>query len=521
MGRSIERHWQRAQAFVAQGMAAPAHAELEIMQVQAPGDVRTHLLAAAIAWREKHIRLTAREALAAAGVVPDDPPLLLHTIDLLLRAGEGVAARVCLGRPALAEVTRPDWLLRMADFRQQLNEHTESLALLERALAHGAIDAETQYHHGAQLYFHGRMEEAAAALEASLAVEPAHGQAAFTLSALRTQTRDHNHLVQLANGLRAVAPGSIAHAALQFARYKELEDVGRDEDAWAALAAGNAIMHARKPFGARLMAYPARMAEASAHLVARAPATSDAGPQPIFVMGFPRSGTTLLDRMLGSHGDVRSAGELPDFPAQVRWSVDTRDVSSARYFEGIRQLDAALLGRRYLAQTQWHAAGKRFYIDKFPPNWQLAGLIHAALPGAKLLHLVRAPMDVCFSNWRAFFGDGYRYSYDLATLAAYYRAYRRLMAHWHDLYPGAIMDVAYADLVREPEATLRRVFDFCGLPFQAACVDMRNNPEPVMTLSAGQVRGRVHARALGQWHRYAAHLQPLAGALEQDTVSVA
>lgn len=226
------------------------------------------------------------------------------------------------------------------------------------------------------------------------------------------------------------------------------------------------------------------------------------GPTPIFIVGVARSGTTLLERMLGNHSRVAVAGELMDFGAQLHWAADTRNAQSDALVSRLPDLDYAELGRRYLAQTQWRAHGKDFFIDKQPPNWLLAAAIHAALPQAPILNLVRDPMDTCFSNWRAYFGDACAYSYNLDALAEYFSDYRRVMAYWHKIMPGAILDVPYADLVREPEATLRKVFAFCGLEWEPACMDLARNTAPSATLSAAQVRSPLHDRAFGEWRRY-------------------
>ena len=181
------------------------------------------------------------------------------------------------------------------------------------------------------------------------------------------------------------------------------------------------------------------------------------------------------------------------------------DLPVARYPE---------LGRRYLAQTQWRAQGRRFYVDKLPPNWMLVGHLRRALPRAKVLHLVRDPMDVCFSNWRALFGDAYAYSYDFESLARHHAQYRRLMAHWHRVHPGFVLDVPYANLVNDTETICRRVLAFCGLPFEADCLDHTRNRSSVSTLSSAQVREPIHARGIGEWRRYATPLEPLRRLLE-------
>jgi hypothetical protein len=152
-------------------------------------------------------------------------------------------------------------------------------------------------------------------------------------------------------------------------------------------------------------------------------------------------------------------------------------------------------------------------IDKQPLNWMVAGVIRAALPYSRILHLVRDPMDVCFSNYRAMFGNAYSWSYDFTTLARHYRSYSQLMQCWGEVAPGTILDVRYTDLVRAPEATLREVFAFCGLKWETGCDDLTRNGSPVSTLSASQVREPVHTRAVGQWQKYATHLAPLQYAL--------
>lgn len=514
MIQSVEEHLRDAAAALANGQLAQAHAQLEALVAAAPGDTRTRLLASRIALREDRIRDAARIALEAADRVPADPALLLATVETLLQTGEVVAARHCMAQPVLAQSRDPRWLLRLARLRQRLDENAEALPLIERAAATGANDPVSRFDYGVQLYFNGRLEEAERQLETGLCEQPTLGRAALALARLRKWTEDHNHVGLILAGLKRVAQGTRDHAALLFALYKELEDVGRDEYAWKVLAQGNAVMHARRPWdaGAHARYLDRLLAACDADRVAPQGAVNP-GPQPIFILGMPRSGTTVLERMLGNHSRVAQAGELIDFGMQLHWAADTASTHSDAFISRIPDLDLAEVGQRYLAQTRWRARDKTFYIDKQPPNWVLAGLIHAALPGARILHLVRDPMDVCFSNWRAFFGDTYSYSYAMDTLTAYYRGYRRTLQHWHAVMPGAILDVPYAELVREPDATLRKVLDFCGLAWESGCSDITRNAAPSATLSAAQVRSPVHDRAFGEWRRYAMHLSGLESAL--------
>lgn len=514
MSDTTAPHLRLAAGYLARGLVAPAHAELDALVAVAPRDPRTRLLAARIALREDRVRDATREALEAAQRAAADSLLLLAVVDMLLQVGEVVAARRCMVDPVLADAHDAECLLRLARYRRRLDENAEALRLVERAIAAGADSPQARFDYGVQLYFNGCLADSEIELKASLRANPRLGRVALALARLGRRTADDNDLELFGSGLEQVAKGTCDHAALLFALYKELEDVGRDDEAWRALVAGNAVMHARRPWDADGHArYLDKLMEACGTERVAPRNAVDVGPQPIFILGMPRSGTTVLERMLANHSAVASAGELTDFGMQLHWAADTANTRGDAFIARLAELDFPQVGRRYLAQTRWRARGKAFFIDKQPPNWVVAGLVHAALPGARILHLVRDPMDVCFSNWRAFFGDTYAFSYDMATLAAYYRGYRRTLAHWHAVTPGAILDVAYADLVREPEATLRSVFDFCGLPREPGCSDITRNTAPSATLSAAQVRSPVHPRAFGEWQRYAAQLAPLQATL--------
>lgn len=511
MSRTPEQRWQRATRYLAQRQVAAARTQLEAMQSLAPSHVLTQLLAARIDWHEGRPRDAASRALAAAQSAPDDADVLGDLIDMLLLVGEFAAAHGLLERPVWQHIEAPGTLLRYADLRRRFGEHAGSLEAFDRLVALRPDDPVLHHYRGQELQFTGRLEEAEAEYEACLALAPGYARAVYPLVRLRRQTRDDGRLGLIEAGLKLVRPGSREHADFEFARYHVLEDLGQTEAAWRALAAANAVMHAQAAHDAALEQQGLqRLCDEAEHRPPQAVATRHPpGPCPIFILGLPRSGTTVLERMLANHSQVASAGELMDFGRQLLRTGNTAASSDADFFARQLTLDFEEVGRGYLAQTRWRAGDKPYFIDKQPGNSMVAGLIHAALPEARILHLVRDPMDVCFSIWRARFGNTYAWSYDFGTLAAHYRLYRRMMAQWHATYPGAIMDVDYAELVRDPAATLRRVMEFCGLAWEAGCEDPTRNTSPVSTLSSAQVREPVHTRGLGQWRRYAEQLEPL------------
>lgn len=510
MSELASRKWARAQQYLANGQADAARIALESLLQRDPEHVEAQLALSGLSLAAGHVRDATALALKAAARLPDDAAVICDAAEALYQVGERVAARACLERPVVAHATDGNVLMRLAALRKLLEEHTQALALYERAVGQGLGDAEFRLQYANELMFNGRMREAEGELEACLCMQPAFGRAALARARLRRQTQQGNHLADLEQRLQRIQPGSEHHAALEFARYKELEDIGRHAAAWDALAHGNALMFARQRHDPM---YAERLFDALAACctpqMLQPGEGSHEGPQPIFIVGMPRSGTTLFERVLGNHSQVASAGELDDFGMQLRWATNHRVTLDEHVLHCLPGLDYAEIGRRYLAQTQWRANGARYFIDKQPRNWMVAGLIQRALPGARILNLVRDPMDVCFSNYRILLGDGSPWSYDLHALAAHYRQYRKLMAHWRAAMPGRIHDVSYEQLTRHPEATAREALSFCGLEWEAGCADVTRNASAVATLSMVQVREPIHARAFGEWRPYERQLAPL------------
>lgn len=508
--------WAEAQRLVEARRWDAAASQLLALLQEHPDAAPVRLLLAGVRLAQGGVRGAAEQLNALLQALPADIALINRVAQSLARIGETTATLQCLSHPEIARNRSGPVLLALAHLHQGLGQHEQALALMERARAAGMDTADFLYFHALQLQFNGRIAEAEAKLESCLAKGPSFGRASLTLARIRRQTPERNHIQALHARLAVVAPGTEDHAACEFALHKELDDLGRHDQAWAALQRGNAIMHRRLGYdAAHEEAVFAALIQRFPELLKAADAAPVDGPQPIFIVGMPRSGTTLLERIVGNHSQVASAGELTDLPKQLRWTADRHGQAllDLPLLQATRTLDAAGLGARYLAQTQWRGAGRRYYVDKLPPNFMLVGFIRQALPQAKILHMVRDPMDICFSNYRALFGDAYAYSYDLASLAHHHRHYRKLMVHWHEVAPGFVLDIDYEALVQDTAATARGVLDFCGLRFEDDCLDTIGNQTPVATLSSAQVRAPIHQRALGEWRRYSEPLQPLRQAL--------
>ncbi|MDE1961233.1 MAG: sulfotransferase, partial [Xanthomonadaceae bacterium] len=458
---SAERLWLRAQQYVATGQIAAARISLESLLNREPQRTDARMLLASTILSEGRVREAAAHAIIAARYLPDDAGAVSTVVHCLLKLGETVSARDCLLGIDTGSIREGRSLTALAHAWQALGDHPNALALMDRAKALGFDNPDFRYFRSLQLQFNGRLAEAREELEACLRLGPTYGRASLTLARMHKQTRDSNHLDYIRRQLRTVAQGSEDHASFEFAQFKELEDLGDYDEAFTALERGNAVMYARAKHDiSRERALFDTLIRATPAEFVNVPGADADGPMPIFVVGLPRSGTTLLDRILDNHSQVISTGERSEFPRQLRWAADCHghEMVDPALIERLPGIDFAELGRRYLEQTQWRARGHAFYVDKLPPNFMLIGMIHRALPRAPILHLVREPMDVCYSNYKAMFGDSYAYSYDSAALAAHYIQYRRLIRHWHATLPGRVLDVSYNDLVADPETVATRVF---------------------------------------------------------------
>ncbi|MBD8897762.1 tetratricopeptide repeat-containing sulfotransferase family protein [Rhodanobacter sp. DHG33] len=360
----------------------------------------------------------------------------------------------------------------------------------------------------------GRVEEACASFEAAVAIKPDFLQSLCNLAPFKTYAADDPHLRMLEDQQHQL-PGlpPAGRVNYWFALGKMREDAGRHDDAFAAYAEGNQLQRMRFPHDeAREAALVARLrAVFDAGLFAHRPLPDHAGNRtPIFIVGMPRSGTSLIEQILASHPGIHGAGELTD----LHDVVHSLDASAATYPETVTALsDEALrrLGEAYMERAWRHAPQATHVTDKLPANFLHVGMIHRMLPHAKIIHAMRDPMDSCFSCYARLFEDGHLdFSYDLGSVGRYYVRYIELMRHWHRvLPPGTVLDLRYEDMVADTEGQARRLLDYLGLPWDERCLDFHRNTRAVRTASIAQVRKPIYRSSVARWKHFEAHVAPL------------
>jgi tetratricopeptide (TPR) repeat protein len=344
-------------------------------------------------------------------------------------------------------------------------------------------------------------------------------EAWYNRSTLRRQTTESNHIPELEGLLNKSAPAKPGTGALCYALAKEYEDLGEDEAAFSWLKRGADSVRGRTTYDVRLdVSLMKRIAELFDRSYVETAKRASERRGPIFVLGLPRSGTTLVDRIISSHSLVESMGEITDFALTLNRLGETAD--RGRLLEVSAHLDPDRLGESYIRSVASRGFETPYFIDKTPTNYLYIGLIAQALPGASIIHVHRHPVDSCLSMYRTLFRTGYPFSYDLDDLAEYYIAYETLMRHWRTVFPGILLDVSYENLVENQERVSKEIIAHCGLDWEAACLEFDRNEAPVATASAAQVRTPVYAHAVKRWRRFEARLAPLIERLQSAGIAV-
>jgi tetratricopeptide (TPR) repeat protein len=358
----------------------------------------------------------------------------------------------------------------------------------------------------------GRTDEGIAAYRRAIAQRPNYGEVYWSLANLKTFRFTDEEVADIEHRLATEPLDEDARVHFLFTLGKALEDRGEYARAFARYAEACALQRPRisyDPVETEVVNERIRTVF-TAEFVGRNAGLGCPDPAPIFIVGLPRSGSTLIEQVLASHSQVEGTAELPDV-GRVIGELSARFPGEV-YPEAARRLDAngwRELGESYLARTRRHRRGLPRFTDKMPNNFPSTGFIHLMLPNAKIIDARRHPLDSCFGTFKQHFAHGQTFSYDLVELGEYFLEYRRMMRHWQEVLPGRVLEVRYEDMVGDQEGQTRRLLEFCGLPFEASCLRFYETDRPVRTASSEQVRQPIYRSSVNHWRHYRSELAPL------------
>ncbi len=406
--------------------------------------------------------------------------------------------------------------------KMQMGEHAAAVEIFDHILSLAPQDPSTLTSKGHALKTMGDQNGAVAAYEAACAAKPDHGDAYFSLSNLKTYQFDEAAIADMEKQLDRPGLTRMNRIYFHFALATALEGKGQVDASFQHLISGNELKRQQSHYDA------ARMTE---EMLAQVDACTAAlfderqgcpAPDPIFIVGLPRSGSTLIEQILASHSQIDGTLELPNILSLAQsLRGQNRMTGRSAYPQNLHTLPEAelmALGQAYIDETRIHRGDAPLFTDKMPNNFRHIGLIHLILPNAKIIDARRAPLDCCFSGFKQLFAQGQEFSYGLHEIGTYYRDYVNLMAHWDDVLPGKVLRVQHEDVVADLEGQVRRMLDYLDLPFEPACLNFHATDRAVRTASSEQVRQPINRSGMDRWRAHARHLSPLIEALGEDIV---
>ena len=413
----------------------------------------------------------------------------------------------------------PQFKAQYANQHIAVGNFDQGLALYGEILAAIPNDPVINLSYGHALKTVGRQNEAVDAYRRAYGARPDLGDAYWSLANLKTYQFSPAEIDQMRVSEAAAETALFDRYSLCFGLGKALEDRGDYAQSFVYYERGNQLKREELNYSADRMhaALALQAAHCTPALFARNHGGGHPAPDPIFIVGLPRAGSTLLEQILASHSQVEGTMELPNILALAH-KLDGRQRidDEARYPGNLVELSRKELkafGETYIRDTAIYRHGAPFFVDKMPNNFRHIGLIHLVLPNAKIIDARRDPMACCFSGFKQLFGEGQDFTYGLEEVGRYYRDYVQLMAHWDEVLPGRVLRVQYEDVVADLETQVRRLLDHCHLPFEQACLDFHATERAVRTASSEQVRQPIFRGGLDQWENYAPYLGPLKAAL--------
>lgn len=437
---------------------------------------------------------------------------------VLIRQGNAASALEQAQRLLAAEPRNPGYRNLQAAALANLGDYAESIQVYERVLAEYPGQPKIWMSLGHSLRTAGRSAESIEAYRRAIALDPKLGEAWWSLANLKTFGFSAEDLQTLHAALERRDLDTDSRLHFEFALGKALEDRAEYEGSFAHYASGNALRMQQHPYDAQATtAYVDRSIEVcTPEFFSSRAGTGAPAPDPIFIVGLPRAGSTLLEQILASHSRVEGIMELPQIP-QIARDIARSDGAQEEFAAKVAHLSTDQLcefGERYLRDTQpMRRSGAPFFIDKMPNNCFYVGLIHLILPNARIIDARRHPLACGFSCFKQHFARGQNFTYGLPELGRYYRDYARFMAHIDSVLPGKVLRVHYEDMVADTENQVRRLLDHCGLAFEEACLKFHETERAVRTASSEQVRRPIFREGLDHWRHYESWLGPLIDAL--------
>jgi len=450
---------------------------------------------------------------------PDNPQLRIDHVQVLRKRQKYEAALAQAEQLLKHDPESPVFKSIYAIEAMQAGNYDEALGIFDEVLSVLPDDLATLTSQGHALKTAGRTEEAIASYRRAVEVNPLHGDAWYALANLKTYKFSAADIDVMRGALADPNLHFMGRVHLAFALGKALEDANSYDEAFEAYSSGNALKKAQIRYTTEQMRAEAdgQIEHCTPDLFEKRAGVGHDDPAPIFIVGLPRAGSTLIEQILASHSQVDGTLELPNVLSLAHRLRGRKQISDRerypRILHDLPDEELAALGQDYIANTAIHRRGAPFFTDKMPNNFRHIGLISLILPNAKIIDARREPMACCFSGFKQLFAEGQEFSYSLDDIGNYYRIYIEMMAHWDRVLPGKVLRVQHEDVVDDLEGQVRRILDHCGLPFEQACVDFHKTERAVRTASSEQVRQPISRSGVDQWRNFEAHLGPLKDAL--------
>jgi len=519
----------QAGSLFSNGDLSAAENILRAYLLKAGDDVEAMRLLARIEHQRDRLEEADQLLEVALKLAPNYRAARLDYVRVLIDRQKYLQAREEIDAVLRLESDNRDCLLLHAAVCVGLGEHDHAIAVYRELLAASPGSAspgsaELQVLLGHSLKTVGRQKEAIESYRTAAAVRPSFGDAYWSLANLKTYRFSQDEIARMRIEEAAPDAQAVDRYHLCFALGKAFEDLNDYPESWRFYERGNTLKRAESRYHPEITETNTRkqIEVCTAQFFAARVAVGLSDPDPIFILGLPRSGSTLVEQILASHSQIDGTQELPDLPRIVRImerggiEEPQSDPDNPRYPGVLAELaleDFRRLGERYIAATRAYRGDKPFFIDKMPNNFRHIGLIDLILPNAKIIDVRREPMACCFSNLKQLFAKGQEFTYSIEDIARYYRTYLDLMRHWDAVLPGRVLRVWYEDVVEDLEENVRRILEFCDLEFEPACVEFYKTERGVRTASSEQVRQPIFREGLFQWRSYEPWLGPLKDAL--------